>query len=428
MEKLTVTFVPVKIHKLIFLVLSLLIFPLAGLAQQKYQDVGVDKLFKMARSEAFDGNYQKARDLCDIILDRAPDYHDVRILKARTYAWQGKYEKARAELNTVLELSPGYKDALRALFDTEYWSGNTKKALNIAQKGLNRYPTEQTFLVDKTKALIKLERYHKADETLNILENINPSNDKINSLRKSIGRNSLNNTLTGSYTFQNFSRTYDNTHFAYLQWSRRTSLGSIIGRLNLSRRFQTYGLQPEIDWYPRIAEGFYGYLNYGYSGSSIFPEHRAGAELYHTLPFSMEGSLGFRYLYFGPSSSVTMLTGSLTKYYRNYYFNIRPYITPKSSGVSRSVSFTIRRYMGNPDNYLYVMGSVGVSPQERTYQQVTGDVFQLKSQSFSVGIRQNIRYNMNLFGSLDYSHQELLFSPGDYVNIYSFTIGTAVKF
>ncbi|HKK46221.1 MAG TPA: YaiO family outer membrane beta-barrel protein [Balneolaceae bacterium] len=417
-----------NLQKICILGWLLMIIPAIGFAQNKYADIGVDKLFAMARKEAFNGHHEKARELCSIILDRTPSYAGVRILRARTYAWDGKYQKARSDLYTVLKLSPGNKEALKALFDTEYWSDHPKAALSVADKALNRYPTEEPFLVDKTKALIQLKHFKRANETVNILEDVNPSQEDIPSLRSQIGQSSINNTLTASYTFETYSRTYNNTHLGSLQWSRRTSLGSIIGRLNFSRRFETSAIQPEIDWYPRIAEGFYGYLNYGYSGSSIFPEHRAGGELYHSLPYGMEASLGFRYLYFGSSSSVTILTGSLTKYYHNYYFSLRPYITPKSSGISRSVTLTVRRYMGNPNNYLSFSGSFGVSPQEQTYQQVTGDVFTLKSQSLSLGMRQNVRYNLNLLGSLDYSHQELLFSPGDYVNILSFTVGAAVKF
>lgn len=417
-----------KIHKICILGWFLMLIPAVGLAQNKYANTGVDKLFEMARKEAFAGHHEKAREICTIILERTPNYHGVRILRARTYAWDGKYKKSRSDIQTVLGKAPENKEALKALFDTEYWSDHPKNALNVADKALDYYPTGESFLVDKAKALIQLKHFKKATETVNILEDVNPSQEDIPSLRSKIGQSGIENTVTISYAFENYSQTYDNTHFGSLQWSRRTSLGSLIGRLNFSRRFETSAIQPEIDWYPRIAEGFYGYLNYGYSGSSIFPEHRVGGELYHSLPYGMEASGGFRYLYFGPSSSVTILTGSLTKYYRNYYFNIRPYLTPKSSGVSRSVTLTIRRYMGNPNNYLSFRGSFGVSPQERTYQQVTGDVFTLKSQSLSLGIRHNVRYNLNLFGSLDYSHQELLFSPGDYVNIFSFNVGAAVKF
>lgn len=417
-----------RIRILLILPLFILLYN-QGFAQNNYRDAGVDKLFEKARTEAFDGNYSKAREICSVILERTPDYHDVRILIARTYAWESRYDEARKELNTVLSREPQYRDALSALFDVEYWSENYRQALKVADRGLDRYPSNEAFIVMKARALIRLERFDNASVLINTLEDLNPSHSEIESLRERIGRRNFKNTVTGSYTYETFSHSYDDTHLGYLQWNRRTTLGPVIGRVNFSRRFERYGIQPEIDWYPRITGGLYGYVNYGYTSSSIFPRHRIGAEIYRRLPYELEGSIGFRHLNFSATDNITMVTGSLTKYFRNYYFSLRSYITPHSEGeLSRSFILTIRRYFDNPDNYIHASGGFGVSPQDRTYQSVSGNIFALRSQSAGLGIRKNMRYNLNLIASIDYSHQELLFSPGDYVNIYSINIGIGVKF
>lgn len=418
-----------NISRLLLLILSLsVLFFHESTAQIPDGDLSVDELFEKARTEAFDGNYDRARALCNSILERVPEYHDVRILLARTYAWEENYQPARTELQKVLDDEPDNRNALNALSDVERWSGNSERALVLVNRTLRRHPLDVSLLEKKAQILINLERYSRATLVVNTLEDVNPSYSGLSALRRSIHGSALKNRITGLYTYESFSRLFDDTHSGSLEWRRRTTAGTVLGRLNVTNRFGSYSLQPEIDWYPRISSGFYGYMNYGYSDGTAYPEHRFGGELYRRLPFGMEASLGMRYLMFSNTDDVTSFTGSLTKYLRNLYFSIRPYLTPRSEGLSRSFTLTVRRYLGGPDDYLHVAGGFGVSPQERFYQQAQRELLFLKSQNAVVGLRKDLRYNLNLRVDAEYVRQELLFSPGDYVNIYSFTAGLGIKF
>jgi YaiO family outer membrane protein len=202
--------------------------------------------------------------------------------------------------------------------------------------------------------------------------------------------------------------------------------------VNYGYRFQNSGIQGELDFYPKIMNGVYGYLNYGYSGADIFPKHRFGAEVYGRLPSSMEGSLGIRYLYFGPASTVTIYTGSLGLYRGNYYFSLRPYITPNNSSFSRSVSLLVRRYFGDADNYLSVKGSVGFIPDERTVIFSAGEsgkeTYFLKSENAGIGCQYALTSTHLLTVTFDITHQELSFDPGRYVYDYSFSVGVKTIF
>ena len=53
---------------------------------QDWKALGVDELFQRARETAFAGKREEARTMLLTILERSPDYTDVRIFLARTYA------------------------------------------------------------------------------------------------------------------------------------------------------------------------------------------------------------------------------------------------------------------------------------------------------------------------------------------------------
>jgi YaiO family outer membrane protein len=74
-----------------------------------------------------------------------------------------------------------------------------------------------------------------------------------------------------------------------LNYSRQTKYGTIISKFNYNRRFNENGTQIEFDLYPKITNGLYAYLNIGFANTFLFP--RYGAELYKSLPHSLEASL-----------------------------------------------------------------------------------------------------------------------------------------
>ncbi|HTX20189.1 MAG TPA: YaiO family outer membrane beta-barrel protein [Bacteroidota bacterium] len=416
--------------KRLILILQLLVvvFPGAMRAQtEKEMLLGVDELFTIARQRAFNGHRAEARVLLKAILQRSPDYVDVRVLLGRTYAWDGMYDSARIELRRALKSNPSSVDAYEALIDDELWSDHPEAALGVADEALKRDPNNDELLVKKAVVLRNLGRDYEALTILARAEDVNPANSQIADLREQIRSKSMYYSLSANYTGDRFSDIYDPMHLGYLQLSRRTAIGSVFARVNYGYRFKTPGYQEEVDFYPRIKSGIYAYLNYGYSEADIFPRHRAGGELYGRLPSSMEGSLGFRYLYFGPGSEVTIYTGSLNLYVGDYYFSFRPYITPGSGSFSRSGGLLVRRYFSDADSYVYARGSIGYTPDERDVLLATGvsgkEIYFLKSQNGGVGFQYSVTNHYVLSASYDLTHQELSFSPGSYVYDNSYSAG-----
>jgi YaiO family outer membrane protein len=421
---------PFILH-LYFLLCTIIVIPV--MAQIDTAKLGTDELFMIAREKAFNKQHEEARAILRMILKRSPSYQDVRILLGRTYSWDSKYDSARIELMHVLAEEPSNKDALNALVDVKVWSNQYAQALETVDNALSYYPSDEEFLLKKAHALKSLGRDIDALNVLNKLEDIHPSAPGIASLRQEIVTKALLNGIGVNYATDRFSDIYDPMQYVYLQYSRRTSYGSIFGRLNYSSRFHSEGSQIELDFYPRISDGKYGYLNYGFSNNSLFPQHRFGAEYYSNLAASFEGSLGFRYLFFGTGNAVTIYTGTLGYYYRSYWFSVRPYLTPGDAGTSKSINITIRYYFGDVDDYLSIKAGTGFTPDERTVQSSVGfsgptEVFYLKSQTAGIGFQKMIGLYTLLVASFDFTNQELGFPPYDYVKMYSLSAGIRLKF
>jgi YaiO family outer membrane protein len=297
------------------------------------------------------------------VLQADPDYSDALILLGRTYSWDDKYDSARYFLKKVYNKNPGNKDALDALIDAELWSDHYREALDYAEKGLKKDSLYEDFMVKKVRALDKLGNHEQALKTADSFaqkSNLVHLFDIANDLRKKLWKNSI--TFTADADF--FSNTFSPWYYSSLSYSRKTkAMGTLIARLNYANRFSTTGWQAEADAYPSVGKKMYMYLNAGYSPSSIFPVARAGVSLYRNFPKAFEGELGARFLYF--SGSTIIYTGSVGKYYKNWWFSLRTFVTPGGSGVSQSFYLLSRYYLADADNYLTLRLGTGVSPDDR---------------------------------------------------------------
>lgn len=237
------------------------------------------------------------------------------------------------------------------------------------------------------------QAYHVADTILKI----NPKNEQARSLMSSISYNSSKYEGGISYDYVYFDKRFTTPwQLLSLSCSRSTKLGSVIANLNYANRFETNGLQAEIDAYPHISRRFYGYLNFGISGTnSVFPHYRVGASLYANLPWSLEADAGFRYLRF--SSDVWIYTASIGKYYKNFWFNFRTYLIPDLGNLSQSYTLTVRYYTGGEDDYISFAAGTGVSPDNRANVILLETDSKLKTKKMALGYSHVFR-KLNTIG------------------------------
>jgi len=237
---------------------------------------------------------------------------------------------------------------------------------------------------------------------------------------------SKKNSAAVGLTYDRYGNDLEDWQKMFFEYRRHTSGGPIIGRLNIGHRFDLTDYQGEIDYWPEFNDKWYGYFNIGVSGGDLFPEFRAGAELYRALPQGFESSLGFRYLKFS-DDDVLILTASVGKYIGNWLLIGRPYFTPQDSGVSSSFTFLARRYLGNPDTFVSLLGGFGFSPDERRLLDAQIDNRFQKSRYLGVRTNYLVQNQFELFGEVKLTWQEFPFSE-NFIRIATFEMGGRFRF
>ena len=407
--------------------LLLLSVPLAAQDDSSVSELGgVDKAFSHARELAFEGEREKAKNLLRNIIQESPNYIDVRLFLARIHYWDGAYDKAREELNTIAKLNEGHRESLKLRIDVEYSSGNMIKALQLSRRAVKENPADTDLLLQKAKILAANQNESEALTVLAQVDQIEPGNSDAAAMRQRIRTSRQNYTLTLGYYHDRFDRIFDPWQTSYVQLGRSTPVGTVIGRVNHANRFATGGWQGELDFYPSIRPGTYGYLNAGYSNATIFPEYRLGAEIHQSLPKSFEFSAGFRHMRFR-ASNVTIFTGSLTRYIGNWMLTARPYFTPSDVSFSRSIQLITRRYFSNADTYLGIRGGLGFSPDERRFVGEDDDIQFLRSYTLAAEYNHRIRNHLIGFGGISHSGQERPFDD-DLLKSLTFHAGMTLRF
>ena len=385
-----------------------LIFALTGMcltsliAQETHYTGDPDASFYTARALAFNGKRSVARDTLKRILTKYPNYNDVRSLLASTYSWDGNYQEARGHFNKVTSNDRQNKASWVAAIKNEMYAKEYYIALGLANKAIGYIPDEEELLGLKKEILKLMQNTSNAKPKKEVKE--------AKDLKNSIG-------IANRYDV--FDIAYDPMVYSSLEYKRTTKFGSIIPRINYSNRFQINGLQYELDAYPKISKTLYAYTNYAFSNAPTFPNHRMGGELYANLPKSLEVSLGMRYLDF-KSTQASIFTGSIGMYRGDYYFSLRPYVTPsKVQPVSLSGTLLGRKYLKDGENYLGVLAGYGFSSdlrQLRDGDEVLAEtLLYVESQHLQLEYQFTGKSQPHLYkANLGVSRQELTFESGTF--------------
>jgi YaiO family outer membrane protein len=386
---------------------SLLAASFSGIfAQEKLNS---DELFQKARKTAFDEkNYPAAINLCREALALSPAYTDIQVFLGRLYFWNDHTDSALVVLDHAVANNPSHEDAAVAAASINYFSDHYSESLNYCNKGLEHHPQSKDLLLQKAKTLTAMHNYKDATLITDSLLKADPAFADARSLNERIKDYSALNKISVSYDYTWFRKQFDQPwHLVSLDYSHQTKLGSVIGRVNYGNRFGTGGVQFEVDAYPRIAKNFYAYVNVGYSPNMpIFPKFRSGFSLYANLPKGFEADAGFRYLNF--DNDTWIYTGSVGKYYKNFWFNFRTYITPDNSRISQSYSLSARWYRGGADDYFSASIGTGISPDDRSQAIQLNSTYKLQTQKASIGYRFSYkRLNIFYFGG-NYASVEYL--------------------
>lgn len=373
------------------------------------QQLDVDELFRRALRLGREGRFDEARPICLSILEQAPEYHDVRVFLGRLHLWQHEYEAGRRELQTVLKQVPDHGDALNAMIDAELWSGHPDAALEYCNRGLAYHPDNPDFLWKKSRILFLREDYHAAADTLRRLLSIDPEHAEALRMDRQIQSSVRHMEFSQTYRLDLLDRKTQDLqpwHFFSLDIAYHAGFGPLIGRVNYASRDygagRTNGTQFELDSYPVFSERFYAYLNAGYSDSAIFPRYRLGGELYANLPKAFELSAGLRYLEF-EDARVYIYTGTLGKYYKDWWFSFRPSFSSDTVGSGFSGLLWIRRYFRSTDEYIGLLAGFGNSPIELNFLE---DIERYSSYQIGLEFKKPLSGAILFRGHIRYEREE----------------------
>lgn len=418
------------IHKAIIKLTVLLTFScFLQMQGQVIYNGNPDTSFEKARQLAFNQQRKQAQDTLVNILTKYPNYHDIRTFLASTYAWDGDYKKARKEFAYVIEKAPENKENWIAAIKNESWSDAPYEALEMSKTALKIFPYDSEITLLKASALKNTNNPLEAQSTIKELIAKNPEDQNAKDYLDNLNNTLSTNSIGVKASVDLYSKVFDPMQYYTLSYGKQTKYGSIIGKFNFNRRFNENGTQVEVDMYPKITKGLYAYVNVGFANTFLFPDLRYGAELYKSLPHSLEISAGFRTLQY--STTTTIYTGSIGWYTGNSYWSLRPYFTPGDGGTSTSAALNYRKYRSNADNYISFVYSMGISPEVNQFKFDANDaaILNLKTQRFNVGYYFSTNKDKNAWGAqFDVAHQEISFDPGNYFWIYSLSVSWNLKF
>jgi YaiO family outer membrane protein len=391
------------------------------------QAISADEYFQMARKAAFERtDYPEAIRLAKLALKQSPGYTDIQIFLGRVFYWNKQADSSVLILKAAVESKPAYEDAAVAITDVEYYSERYSSALYYAENGLNHNPASRELALRKIKVLAALNRYKESSTQADSLLSIYPKDHTLRRLTESIKDKSSMNRVSLSYDRTGFDKQFQNPwHIVSFDYGRQGKLGSVIGRVNYANRNKSDGVQVELDAYPRISKTFYAYTNVGYSADMpVFPTFRAGFSLYANLPKAFEADAGFRYLNF--DNDTWIYTVSLGKYYKNFWFNGRAYLTPADSRISQSYTVTTRYYLKGADDFISFFVGQGISPDDRSLAIQLNNSYKLRTKKIGAGYRFTIQ-NLNVF-SFSASYENVEYLPKTTGNQLTLSLGYQRRF
>lgn len=396
-----------------------------------------DSAFMQARDLAFEKEYEASRKLLSILILEDPDNLEYRMFRLRTFLWEKKHDDARREIPLEIEkdtnfITPYELQVLNELYDKEY-----DDVIDFCDKGIKRFPkNNEFFLTQKAQALTSQNEYRKALEAVNEAQKSYPESNELKQLKTFLLNQLIVEGVAVGAFIDVFSKNYNPWLYGFVQYGKLTTVGAFIARINIAERNQellpSFGVQGEIDAYPRLGRRSYGYLNVGYSPSLIFPNFRFGAEYFTMLgKTKIEGSLGIRYLDF-LTNYVFMYTGSVGYYWGNNYAQFRPFVISDINGYGVTYNFTYRRFFSGKGDFVQIIAGGGIIPDENIIPLLRNgaQVEDYRLDNQYIGIAFQKIASENIYTRFDFiiTRQENFSVQNDYLQIFTLGVTAGYRF
>ena len=310
-----------------------------------------DNILVKARTLFHQDQTQKAVDSLNEYLRAHPGDSDARVLLGLICSWDKRYDEGRKAFTTVLDADPDYKDAALGLINLELWSGHPARSEEVVRLGLSYRPDDPDYKTALVRVKIELAPTPAAIAAAQPPNAPNPADEH----NWEVGLNHSN------IWFSDHRSTWSETAAAV---SKPFGQTWVTARFSRASWFGSGSNLIELESYPRIRPGTYGYIAAGFSPDAVlYARRRGGAEIFQNFPNGFEGSAGIRYYHFVKDS--VLYTGSIARYFGNWWVLGRTFITPDATvGLSKSLLIQARHYQGDADHFVGLRFGIGSSPFE----------------------------------------------------------------
>jgi len=388
---------------------------------------------------------------------------------ASGYAYQKeeKWNDALAEFQKVLTISPYDTNALYAAVNLNNATHQPEKALTLIEKGLNYYENNNFLLRQKAITYEALAQYDEAvDAADQLYKNTQSAKDLdyLNYLRGKMFRHQFG-VFYEQTTFTSNAASFRILSVEYRRLAKKWDAGF---RLNFGTKQTGFAVQAEGDVYLKHTSDIYSHLNVAVaSNKAVFPQLRGtysitkewkgdfateigvNAMQLQTEIDSIDLFLGEEQLYKIRQNS-TMVTGilGLSKSFGDFWAEAKGYFMFDYPEMSRTITYfdetttepymdvrrfyqaykgTIRFYMNNRQEHVYVVGGLGTSPDDRSrviqIPELSGAWL---NQYISAGYEKTFNYKTVLNGSIGWNNYKS--NVNTFVSQYHISLSLIRKF
>ncbi|HKK61669.1 MAG TPA: YaiO family outer membrane beta-barrel protein [Bacteroidales bacterium] len=348
----------------------LVLFPILQAQQVSSEIQDPDASFEYARNLANDEDVDHAIKVCEAIIEKYPEYHDVVIYLAGLKARIGDLEVAHELVMPLLEIEPPLQDAYLLQTRLFFWQNKWRALEQSAMRSLELFPDHSELKYLLALSLYKTGRPESALSQLATISQSDPVYSRAEALKQTIYGETDFPAVFTRYNFDYFKMPYTRS------WHQLTAgLLYPLDRIKLSPYVKaghainnsadfltTSAVQVNLDGYINFTDSSYALLGYGIGSGDFLPGHRAIAHYWQALPAAWTVSAGARYFYFDQHFIFYAL--GLEKYLGNYWLNLNGYFFMKDYGMSAATYFTARRYFDSREHHVDLTAGYGTSPDE----------------------------------------------------------------
>ena len=322
--------------------------------------------FLLGRAYAFSGRPEEALRLLNDLALAHPENTDVLLFRARVESWRRNDRAAEAGYHEVLRLSPDNSEALTGLAEIASWQGDYSGAIALYERVRERNPGDPEVSFRLGRVYLWKGSYAQAEAQFREAHRLSPENREYKrALQKAKPRLAEKFELRYEHQTDGFSDGRGDTRDQNLalQMNISKNTGPLVLKYNHTNRYGRNDDRYGLEFYPRLWERSYGYLDVAYSAKAVhYPGISYLLEVYQGVFSGGEVSLGFRRMDFS-KEHVSQFLGSLGVTFGNFYASWRWYYSREKSGDRFAWLTNIRHYF-SAENYLFLGGGRGARPED----------------------------------------------------------------